>query len=262
MKIVGHKIKLRKNGSNLPHLDIRNVVRIARKGGGQTVVLAGRPRVHIQCGLDGGEHFGEVLLVGGRAAVVGVARILPIDIDPIEIVILENVDAIPRKCIPRLWIGAQRWKIVAQCPSSYRRIHRSPRPMRPYNQPGIMLVIRAIHLVRPVVRTPLHPSPHLARIRPEQQLRIAPSIRAVNVPPLVRLEEGVVDALDLGEVHVGGFGEFVAIVPLPAGVVSDDFFGGAVGRYGTAGVGGVGDVIVVTVVVAGCGRVLLPAHGR
>jgi len=87
-------------------------------------------------------------------------------------------------------------------------------------------------------------------------LRIAPSIRAVNVAEFVGLEEGIIDALDLGEIHVGGFGELVTIVPLPAGVVSDDLFGGAVGGHGKAGVGGVGDV------VAGSGRVLLSAHWR
>mmetsp|Transcript_12123 Transcript_12123/g.21569 ORF Transcript_12123/g.21569 Transcript_12123/m.21569 type:complete len:263 (-) Transcript_12123:1095-1883(-) len=236
MKIIGHEIKLRKNGSNLLHLDIRNVIRITRKSGRQTVHFPGCSCQHFQRVLDGGEHLCEIFLVGGCAAVVFVARILPVNINSIKIMIGQYIHAILRECVPRGSVGTQCGKVVAQCPPSNRRINLSTLLMRLINQPSLMLMIRTIHLARPIVTALLHPPSNFTRIRPEQQLRIAPSIRPKDIPQSIRLKEGVVDALDLFEVHVGWFGEFVAVVPLPAGVVSDYFFGGSVGGGG----GGVG----------------------
>ena len=103
-----------------------------------------------------------------------------------------------------------------------------------------MVVAVPLGLGRPVPAAEVVPfRQHLHRVgvvvvRPPQDLGIAPLVRAVEVAVGTGLEEGVVDAVVLGEVDVGGVGELVAVVPLPARVVADD-------RFRSGGGGGVGD---------------------
>lgn len=123
-------------------------------------------------------------------------------------------------------------------PLTYRGVDLGPGLVRPVYQAGVVLVVRAVHLVRPIVGALLHPSPQLGAVRPEEQLGVAPPVRPVDVPRDVGLEERVVHPLHLPEVHVGRLGELVAVVPLPAGVVPQDLEGGAVGPGGGGAVDG------------------------
>ena len=45
---LGHDIKLCQNTSQLPNLDVFNIVRIARQRGGQSINLAHLPSQHFQ----------------------------------------------------------------------------------------------------------------------------------------------------------------------------------------------------------------------
>ena len=75
-----------------------------------------------------------------------------------------------------------------------------------------MLVVRAVDLVGAVVAAPLDaPARTLLIVGPEEELGVAPSVGSEDLAVDVRLEKGVVDPLDLGEVHVDGISELVPV---------------------------------------------------
>ena len=75
---------------------------------------------------------------------------------------------------------------------TYGRVDLCPLAVRLGDNPRVSLVIRAVHLAWPVVATLLHPPASLARVRPEQELRVAPSVRPEDVTRLDKVVNNLV----------------------------------------------------------------------
>ena len=141
-------------------------------------------------------------------------------IDTIEIVILDQPDAIVRECHARGGIRCQFRKCIAERPPSDARVHLHARVVRELYQSGARLPRRARvrfrrtlgGIPRAVLFRPLRRRPILF---PEQNYRIGPLVGTPYIAVLVRLEEGEVVPSDLGVIEQGRFGETVSIVPLP-----------------------------------------------
>mmetsp|Transcript_9790 Transcript_9790/g.20709 ORF Transcript_9790/g.20709 Transcript_9790/m.20709 type:complete len:219 (-) Transcript_9790:269-925(-) len=56
----------------------------------------------------------------------------------------------------------------------------------------------------------------------EEYAWITPFIRTPNIPLRIRLKKGIIHTRNFFEIHIGRFGQFTSIVPLPACVISNN----------------------------------------
>ena len=140
-----------------------------------------------------------------------------LNINPIKIVRLDQLDAVISEIYSRCRIRGQFREEVAQRPPANRRVHLHAGGMRLRYQPRLVLARGASRWLpgdvpRAVLDRPLGGVPiRLA----EQHDGIGPAVGAPDVALLVGLEEGEIVPRDLGMIEVGRLGETVAIVPLP-----------------------------------------------
>mmetsp|Transcript_3006 Transcript_3006/g.6970 ORF Transcript_3006/g.6970 Transcript_3006/m.6970 type:complete len:203 (+) Transcript_3006:1480-2088(+) len=157
------------------------------------------------------------------STIVGsVAWILPINVNPVEIIILDQLHAVLGELGTCRRILRQFAERVGERPSPYARVYLDTRRVRLRDQPCVVFVSRAGRgLAGPVpravgVRAAGDPIPV---ILPKQRVGIAPCVGAPNISLLVDLEKGECVSRDEGMIQVRRFGQATAVVPLPRGVV-------------------------------------------
>mmetsp|Transcript_19099 Transcript_19099/g.41358 ORF Transcript_19099/g.41358 Transcript_19099/m.41358 type:complete len:356 (-) Transcript_19099:1063-2130(-) len=142
--IVAHEVELGEVPRDFGHLDLFDLVGTAGEGGGEAV----RPSAYGAEGIEGFayclEEEGEVHGVGGRAGVVFVAWILPVDVDSIKTISLDQPNALVRKISPPIPTRRNPRKVIAQSPPPNARHDLHAHPVRQVHQSLFQIVMRAI----------------------------------------------------------------------------------------------------------------------
>jgi hypothetical protein len=154
-----------------------------------------------------------------------------LDVDPIEIVRLDQLNAIIREVNTRSRIRGQRREEVAKRPSAYGRVHLDAIGVCLLNQSRLDIVCRARRWLTRLVPRAIE---RIGRgwipiLLPEQYVRIRPRVGAPYFALRVGLEEGEVVSSYLGVIEIVGLCLLVAVVPLPF------FWGGGRGGKGRDG---------------------------
>mmetsp|Transcript_10866 Transcript_10866/g.19239 ORF Transcript_10866/g.19239 Transcript_10866/m.19239 type:complete len:205 (+) Transcript_10866:1-615(+) len=148
MQIIRHQVHFRENSTDLFYLDFLNLVWATGQGGCQAVEAAALGSEVIKLEANGLEEEGKVLGVGGRARVVFVARILPININPIKAIRINHIRTLQRKRFPLIQISRNPREIIAQRPPPNTRHDLHAHTMRQVNDPLVNLMIVAIAIGR------------------------------------------------------------------------------------------------------------------
>mmetsp|Transcript_2898 Transcript_2898/g.5700 ORF Transcript_2898/g.5700 Transcript_2898/m.5700 type:complete len:213 (-) Transcript_2898:86-724(-) len=148
-----------------------------------------------------------------------IPRILPIDIDPIESIIPNQLDAIGSEFPPGCLVGRHGRKWLRERPAADAGVDFDSSLVSQVEE-ALLVVMGGADggFAGGVPRACL-----LARAAPvefaEEDNGIGPAVRSPNVTLLIDLKEGEIVARDFGHVEVGWLRVVAAVVPLPRRII-------------------------------------------
>jgi hypothetical protein len=112
-RTVSHQIQFREVPRYGRHVDVFDVRRSARQRRRQSVRFIRLGTQVVQRGSDVPQQQIEILGIAGRTAVIGISRILPIDVDPVEVVFDYQIPAISCEIQTTRLVGGHRGEVTA-----------------------------------------------------------------------------------------------------------------------------------------------------